>query len=194
MKKAIFKTLLLTVLSISIFSCKKDDKQTAPAFQEENFFEGYLAASGFNQSVITDIDLGDYEFGLEFTPLVRGSITSLRVKLPEANPSLRITIWDKVAGTIIKTEIANVALANTVYNFDIVDIVLTKDKEYAITMNSNDWYSREKTDGTNAAYPFTIGNIEINKYIWDDGKAQDYPLSSSVSYYSGDLSFNFLQQ
>lgn len=62
-------------------------------------------------------------------------MSSLRVQLPEANPSLRVTIWDKDAGTIIKTEIVNVAIANTVYN---VDIPLVKDKVYAVSMNSND--------------------------------------------------------
>ncbi|MEO8933034.1 MAG: hypothetical protein ABI295_01905 [Xanthomarina sp.] len=196
MKKIILKSALLLFVSAAVISCVSDDDtdNLGPNYLQENFFEGYLINSGFNQKVTSDIDLGDYEFGLEFKPLVAGYITSLRVQLPEANPLLRITIWDKVAGTKIKTVILNVAASNTVYNVDIEDLVLVKDKEYAITMNSNDWYNREKTDGSEATYPITVGNIQINTYIWNDGSAQDYPTRTSKSYYSGDLSFNFLQR
>ena len=193
MKNIILKSALLLLFTTAFLSCSSDDDNPKPTYQEENFLEGYLTTTGFNQEVTSDIDLGDYEFGLEFTPLTSGYITSLRVQLPEANPTLRVTIWDKVAGTVIKTEIVNVAAANTVYNIDIVDILLSKDKEYAVTMNSNDWYNREKTDGTDATYPVTVGNLKINTYIWDDGTAQDYPKSTADSYYSGDLSFNFLR-
>ncbi len=192
MKRIILKVMLLAFLCISILSCKKDD--SGPSFQEENFLDGYLTTTGFNQKVISFVNSGTYEFGLEFTPLVKGSITSLRVKLPDTNPSLRITIWDKVAVAIIKTEIFNVVAANTVYDIDIVDLPLVKDREYAITMSSNDWYNREKTDGSNTTYPVSIGNIKINKYIYSDGATQVYPLSVGVRYYAGDLSFNFLQQ
>lgn len=194
MKNTILKSAILLFFITALFSCSSDDDKSEPTYEEENFLEGYLIASGFDQEVSSDLNLGDYELGLEFQPLVNGSITSLRLRLPEANPSLRVTIWDKVAGTIIKTEIVNVAVANTVYNVDIVDLLLVKDKKYAITMNSNDWYNRERTDGNDAAYPITVGNIQINTYLWDAGTAQDYPTSIGTSYYSGDLSFNFLQQ
>lgn len=194
MKKTIFKTLLIGLMTLSIFSCSKDDSPSSTSFQEENFFDGYLSTTGFNQEFVEFVNSGNFEFGLEFAPLVNGSITSLRLKLPDANPSLRVTIWDKVAGTIIKTEIVNVATANTVYNFDIIDIPLVKDKEYAITMNSNDWYNRKKTDGTDATYPLTVGNIKIVNYIWSGGITQNYPGSESGSYVAGDLSFNFIQK
>ncbi len=196
-KKTIFKIAFLTCISISILSCNNDD-DSGPSFQEENFLDGYLSTIGFDQKVTDLTNTGAanfYEFGLEFTPLVKGSITSLQVKLPDANPSLRITIWEKGTPSILKTEIVNVVSANTVYTVDIVDLPLVKDKEYAITMNSNDWYRREKTDGSDAVYPVSIGNIKINKFMVSGvSTAQEYPSLVGLNRYSGDLSFNFLQQ
>lgn len=196
-----------------MFSCVKEDKETCtdgikngketdidcggdctPCKVEENFFDDYLISTGFNQNVSNFINSGDYEFGLEFRPIVDGYITSLRIQLPDTNPSLRVTIWDKAAGTIIKTEIVNVAAANTIYNVDIVDLLMVKDKEYTITMNSNDWYNRNRNDGSAATYPFTIGNIQIINYLWNSGTAQNYPLNYDVSYFAGDISFNFLKK
>ncbi len=191
MKKLILKSALIIFVSATLLSCSKDDD--GPNYQEENFLEGYLSSTDFNQKVTDYINSGSYEFGLEFTPLVNGVITSIRVELPDTNPSLKVTIWDKETGTVLKTEIVNVASANTVYNFDIVDLALTKDKEYTITMNSNDWYKREKTDGINATYPITVGNIQINNYKWGSGNLQVYPGNTSSNYFAGDISFNFKQ-
>lgn len=192
MKKSILRTALFLFVSTLMISCSKDDD--TPSFQEENFLNAYLAATNFNEANVSFINSGSYEFGLEFSPIVKGSMTSLRVQLPEANPSLRVTIWDKDAGTIIKTEIVNVAIANTVYNVDIVDIPLVKDKVYAVSMNSNDWFERKKTDETVATYPITAGNIKVINYLWLSGVSQTYPTIVATDYYAGDLSFNFLQQ
>lgn len=160
-------------------------------FPRRNFLNAYLAATNFNEANVSFINSGSYEFGLEFSSIVKGSMSSLRVQLPEANPSLRVTIWDKDAGTIIKTEIVNVAIANTVYN---VDIPLVKDKVYAVSMNSNDWFDCKKTDETVATYPITAGSIKVINYLWLSGVSQTYLTIVATDYYAGDLSFNFLQQ
>jgi hypothetical protein len=195
MKKITIKNfILLASLTLAIVSCKKDDEPTpAPTFTEESFVDGYLNSTGFNQKTTNQVNFGDYEFGIEFKPLVKGKITSLLVKLPDVRTNLKVTIWDKAATSILRTEVVNVAAANTAYTFDIADLDLVKDKEYAITMNSNDWYDREKTDGSNATYPVTSGNIQILAYKWLGGTTQTYPTNNSADYYAGDCTFKFVQ-
>lgn len=191
MKATILKVYVLILTAVLVTSCSDDD--SGANFTEENFLEDYLDQSGFVQKEVVFINSGDYEFGLDFTPKVKGKITALKVMLPAANPSLRITVWNKAAGTIYRTETVNVANADTAFVFDISDLELIKDNEYTITMNSNDWYDRRRTDSGAATYPFVIGNIQINRYRWAGGSAQTYPANVSSNYYAGDLSFTFLQ-
>lgn len=185
--------LSIIILSVLALSCsKKEDSAPSPiVYQEEDYLAGYLSTTNFTQNITNFINSGDYEFGNEFIPLVKGKITSLKVKLPDSRSNLRVTLWDKASGLVLKTEVVNVAAANTSYVFDIVDIELVKDKEYTITMNSNDWYNERKTDNSSVVYPITVGNIKITSYKYASGTAQVYPTSSALNYYAGDLSFNF---
>ncbi|MCC2591534.1 hypothetical protein [Chryseobacterium sp. MFBS3-17] len=66
------------------------------------------------------------------------------------------------------------------------------DKEYMITMNSNDWYMREKSSGT-ISYPIHAGNIVIHNYGYASGTLQVFPQYWPQDYYAGDLSFDFQQ-
>lgn len=189
-KKIIVVLALATVLS----SCSKDDNPT-PSYTEENFMSGFLTNSGFSALTDNSVNNGDYEFGLEFTPLVKGKITFLKIKLPEANNALRITIWDKSTATpsVIRTETVNVTTIDAEQGFDISDLELQANKQYAITMNSNDWYNHRRTGNTEATYPITSGNIRIDNYKWISGTTQMYPTNVATTYYAGDLSFNFIQ-
>lgn len=191
MKNHFTKTILAVVITIALSSCSKDD---GPSYNEENFMSGYLTNSGFSATT-SYIDAGNYEFGLEFTPLVKGKITSLKVKLPAVNNALRVTIWDKSTSTaiVIRSETVNVTAADTEQGFDIADLELTANHQYAITMNSNDWYDHRRTDVSNTTYPITSGNIRIDSYKYSSGSAQTYPTTPVLYYYAGDVSFNFLQ-
>lgn len=186
------------VAFISLFfiliSCSKDEQPKKKQYVEENYFTEYLRQSGFDTHISPRINFGqNHEDGIEFTPLVKGVITGLQVRLPDANPALRVTIWEKVSKAIVKTEFLNVEYASTSYIFDIDDIPLTKDKEYAITFNSNDYYSRTGANDAEANYPITAGNIKISAYRFGEGVSQIYPQYSLTRSYAGDLSFNFLQ-
>src|SRR5690606_26366497 len=191
MKTTILKTLML-VFVVLITACSSDD-DSGPNYTEENFLAGYLASSAFDESETNFINSGTYEFGLDFTPLVQGKITTFKVMLPDANPELRITIWNKQTNTVLRTEVVDVATADTEFTFDIADLDLVKDNEYAITMSSDGWYNREKTDGSAITYPIISGNIQINAYKWLGVSTQTYPTTVSEDYYAGDLSFDFLQ-
>ncbi len=177
-----------------VFSCSKEEQPTTIKYEEENFLTGYLQQTGFDNFTSTTIDRQENcEFCTAFTPLVKGVITALQVKLPASNPSLRITIWDAATKIAIKTVIVNVAQANTAYTFDIEDFQLQKDKDYAISFNSNDYFVRRWPSDDEANYPITVKNIKINSFSYDEGLNQTYPSVILKRSYLGDLSFNFLQ-
>lgn len=191
------KTLktLFTILSAAILtvSCSSDDdKDNTPEFKTENPLAVYYTQTGFT-TVSNFVNSGDYEFGLVFTPTVKGKIKALTLKLPATNPSVRVTIWDYTAKTVLRTETLNVAAADVQVNKEISELALEKDKKYMITMNSNDWYKKSKADNSNVTYPIVAGNITFNEYRWLSGTTQTFPTNVSASYNAGDLSFDFQQ-
>jgi hypothetical protein len=186
MKALNFKIILLVGISVLAFSCKKETSNP-----EVNPLESYLIATGFNEKTTNQIDLGNYEFGLAFKPLVNGKITALVVKIPDVNAALRMTIWNKTSATILKTETINYATAGVEVTTAISGINLTAGTEYMVTFNSNDWYDRRRNASTNATYPVTVGDISITAYSFISGSAQSLPNSPQLSYYAGDISFKF---
>jgi hypothetical protein len=194
-KSNVKNVVIIALLIFGAVSCKKDKAEPAPTvYPEESFLDGYLNSTGFSQALTNVVNFNNYELGLEFKPTVKGKITSLLVKLPDVRTDLRVTIWDKATQMPIRIETVNVAVANTQYDFDIADLELVKDKEYAITMNSNDYYLREKTNGTAATYPVVSGNITIISHKFVVGTAQTYPTSpAQLDYYGGDCTFKFKQ-
>ncbi len=184
------KILSGALLAILAISCSSDDSKSGSSYPVENPLESYYTQTGFTTSS-NFINSGSYEFGLAFSPNVKGVMKAITVKLPDANPALRVTIWDYTTKEVIKTETVNVASANTLVSHPISDLVLEKDKKYMITMNSNDWYKRNKADNTNATYPVTAGNIKFLEYRWLSGTTQTFPTTVSANYNAGDLSFDF---
>ena len=189
------KKLACITISIFALSCsKKDDSPTAPVYKEENFYEGFLINSGYIELTVNYINSSlNYEGGFEFSPMVKGKITSLVVKIPDIKNNLKITLWDQVTKTVLRTETVNVASANTQYVFDIIDIDLIKDKEYCISMNTDDYYVRSRQDNTNATYPIIVGNIKVNRCKTLRITSQTYPEITLLKSCLGDLSFNFLR-
>ncbi|MCT2560361.1 DUF4082 domain-containing protein [Chryseobacterium herbae] len=176
-------------------SCSKDEDEAVPqpiVYAEENPLNKYHETTGFT-TVTNFINAGNYEFGLVFSPNVKGKINAITVKLPDVNPALKITIWDYTSKTILRTEVVNVATSNTLLTKAIEALALEKDKKYMITMNSNDWYKNNKPDNTNAVYPVTAGNIKFLEYRWLSTSSQVFPTNISQDYNGGDLSFNFQQ-
>lgn len=192
------KTLktLFFLLSIALitFSCSSDDDKPEPIkYAEENPLDAYMAGSGFSQKAVDVKNSGIYEYGFSFKPTVTGKINALVVKIPDVNPTLRITVWDAATKTVIKSEVINVATANVTVEKAITPIALTKDKEYFFTVNSDDWINRTKTDGSAATYPIVAGNITITGYAYISSTATEtiFPTNARNTYYAGDMSFKF---
>jgi hypothetical protein len=200
------KIALLALIIVVATSCKKNKAdneckdEPAVTYPEENFLDGYLSQTSYNQSqTVTGIGvLGSSEYGLEFEPLENGKITALVIKLPEANNSLRVTIWDKATATIIKRETVDVAAANTDQAFDIADIDLVKNKQYAISIYALKTFINRRTNSSDATYPLTIGNIKIlaHKFIFNPITSgpiagSGYPNVNIKNSYYGNYSFKF---
>jgi hypothetical protein len=189
---------LFAILSLALFtfSCSSDDdKSDKVTFAEENPLDIYMAASGFSQKAVDVKNSGIYEYGFSFKPTVTGKINAVIVKIPDTNPALRITLWDAATKTVIKSETVNVATANVTVEKAISPIVLTKDKEYYYTVNSDDWINRTKTDGSAAPYPIVAGNITITGYAYISSTAAEtlFPTNLRNTYYAGDVTFKFQQ-
>jgi hypothetical protein len=170
----------------SMISCNSDSENSI----ETNFLGDYLQKTKFENKVTSIKDGTSAEAGLFFTPTANGKITKLKVKIPDVNSALKITIWQGT--TIVKTETVNVTKADTEQVFDIADISLTSGKEYAITMNSGDWYKRNITDESNVTYPITSGFFKINAFKKTDSTTPTLPTTTIANAYYGDLSFDYL--
>lgn len=189
--KTMFALLLAAFFSTSC-SSDNDNEVVASTFNVENPLATYYSKTGFTTSV-NFINSGNYEFGLVFTPTVKGNIKAITLQLPDANPVVRVTIWDFVSKAVLRSETVNVATANVAVVKAISELALEKDKKYMITMNSNDWYEKAKEDKTNATYPVIAGNIKFEEYRWGSGTTQTFPANISLDYNGGDLSFDFQQ-
>lgn len=186
------KVTVLVILAFSLSNCSNSDDDPAPTPDTSvNPLTAYLTATGFSENTTNVLNGGDYEFGLSFTPTVNGKITALVVKIPDVNPTLRMTIWNKTAGTVLKSETINYATADVEVTKAIDAVNVTAGTEYFVTFNSNDWYDRRRNNSSNATYPVTVGDISITGYSYKGGAAQALPNTPQLNYYAGDISFRF---
>ncbi len=194
MKTLKLRLVLVCCVATLALSCDKDDDNpTVPVYQPESPLQGFLNATGFNQSEESVIDGSNSEYGYRFRPTVTGSITSLAVRIPDVNNNLRVTIWDVATQEPIKTETFNVTSSGVAIVKDIVPLPLVKDKEYLISINTADYYVRERNNGSSAVYPVSVGNIQITGYAYASGLLQTFPATTATDLYSGDVNFTFLR-
>jgi hypothetical protein len=192
------KLFLVAILFMAaLVSCKKDktpDPVPPVVYAEENPLPSFLSNTGFNQLSTVSNYVTKYEEGFSFKANVKGKINALVMKLPVANSSLRITIWDNVSKAVLRTENVNVPTANTEATIIIPTFDIVKDKEYFISMWTNDDYVRSRTDNAAAGYPIVSGNISVLSCLYKQvASGQVFPTSSTTKYYYGDISFKFQQ-
>ncbi|MES2748503.1 MAG: DUF4082 domain-containing protein [Bacteroidota bacterium] len=188
-----FKAIIFFGLAFTLANCSNDDAD-APSvpivYTEQNPLEGYLAVSGFNQSGSYFIDGGNVEIGFSFFPTVTGRINAITAKIPGNRNGMRVTIWDKLTGTIIRTEHIDVT-AGTMATKSIYPLPLVKNKEYIISCNTDDWYDHRRSNNSSVTYPLAIDDISITGSYYLTTAAQTIPTIYSNSYYTGDISFVF---
>lgn len=190
------KTLLLVAVMLTLSSvfvnCNKDeDPAETVVVPIQDPLPLFLTASGFNQAVLNWIDGPFFELGYSFIPMVNGTINAIVVKIPAPSIGVRVTIWDKLNGTMLRTESVDVPAADMEVTKQIADLNLVKNREYIISFNTNKYYRRVKTDNSNVIYPFTFGDIQITDVLYGNGTAQTIPSIKQFDRYLGDCSFKF---
>jgi hypothetical protein len=183
--------LAIVIISIAtLFSCGGNDVVKPATYVKENPLQAYFIETKFAE-VSSVVDEGDYEFGISFMPRYDGEISAIVVKLPAEQTNLRMTLWDAVTKTVIETDTLVTVAAETETSKPIKPLAVTKNHEYMITFNTNDWYEHVRADGSDVTYPIIAGDISITGYGYSQGIEQLYPTEFETSYYAGDLSFVF---
>lgn len=195
--KTLKTTILILTLITLTFACSKKDDEVTPApkvYPEENFWQGFIINAGFTSP--TSITSTLKEFGYKFIPRVKGKINSVVVKLPVSG-SVGVRIWDLTTGARIGQETFTVPTANVDFTKTITPLSINKDKEYAISVYSENYYKYQRTS---TVYPINSGNITISNFDFANGTATS--LSNFVTSFgsvfigneiNGNISFNFQQ-
>ncbi|MBP7257479.1 MAG: DUF4082 domain-containing protein, partial [Chitinophagales bacterium] len=128
------KTIIILLFTIVIISCSKEENKTPIIYGEENPLNGFLSQLFYYEETYTYInELGGIaQVGMSFTPLVKGKINAIVVKIPSVNNNLKVAIWDKQTRAKLRVEYLNVTSANSFITKEITPLELTKDKEYVI--------------------------------------------------------------
>lgn len=190
------KTFIGLALTLVLLAgCSKKDKPEPVVYGEEDPLPGFLARSFYSQETYTWInELGGVaQYGMSFVPLVNGKINSLVIKIPAANDALKVIIWDKATKSKVRVETVKIAAANTLVTKAITPLVLVKDKEYVITMFTDDFYARNKTGNGVGSFPVISGNIKVTASVSGSATNELFPLGGSGNQYFGDCSFLFQQ-
>ena len=192
MKNIATLTLPLFFFAFCLFlgACSKDDNQPAIIiYPEENPLQEYITKANYITPPTNFINtVSPYEMGFGFKPLFKGKINALVIKIPDTNLNLRVTIWDKTTRTPIRTENVNVTASDTEIVKLIEPLQLKQNKEYSITINTEDFYMY--SDG-NGNYPFTSGNIQILDFSDFPTLSQTFPTNFRTKLYYGNCSFKF---
>ncbi len=191
--------LCITILCLAIFaSCSKSDNDTPEpkVYPEENPLAVYLEKTGFNQTAIPFEQRNPFEIGFSFKPKVKGKINAVILKTPHNGTNIRVTIWNAITKTPLRTLILPSVVAETEVKQTIDPLEINPETEYLISFMSKIYYLRRKTDESVAVYPVEAGNISITKchsINITNPSAQEFPQSGHFNFYLGDISFVFQQ-
>ncbi len=178
---------MLLSLLIILVGCNKDhDAIEAPEPPISEFpMEGLL--SGLERTNVETNTGFLMEFGFEFTPLVRGTLKSIVVNLPETD-DYRVTLWDAERKEQILSATV-MATAETLTASVELSLELHQNKEYAVTVRSEHWFRYQKPNGS-AFLPLEVNHIEILNYAENVVNIQSQP---SLMLYPDFFHDDFLQ-
>jgi|SRR6218665_165301 len=195
--KNYFYSFALMLTLFSIVSCSDDDQlvTTAPiAFAEENPWIGLLQETNLGHTTLSYIDDNNYyDMGIAFIPLVKGTINSFVIKIPDNHENVRITVWDRATAMVLRTEYIDILTANTDTKLEITPLLLEKDKEYVVAITSDDYYMLFQENGSAVSYPVTIGHIKVTGGTDQMANGQQMPEFYTANAISGIVTFNFQQ-
>lgn len=196
--KNVKQILVLALMAVALVNCSADEEQpvTLPplVFQNENPYADFINTAGFTTVYVYTDDNNYYEIGYKFTPLVKGEINAVFVKIPAVVSDVRLTIWDVASGTPIRTEYVDVAEPSTKTTLAIAPLPLEKNKEYAVSINTRDYYFRYSPTGAYQNFPVVVNHLSISGAFSNMGTAQEnVDFTTIVNGAFGDCSISFKQ-
>ena len=193
MKKISLVGLLFMAI---LLGCKKDKTEQDIVYSEENTFENLRTSIAQNSTINNVLNSAYYfEVGSSFKSLVKGNIKTLYVRIPDTSSILIVTIWDKSTQAKLLQTTVNITNSNTERVLDITPIAIEPNKEYIISMKTNDYYLYKKSGSTLISYPFTSGNIIYTATVSADPLTPGVMPTTAFNQgtYFGEVHFKFQQ-
>jgi hypothetical protein len=181
--------MVLGFVTFLLIGCKKDTTTNLEKPITALFADNTISDANFDTVYINDFY---YEFGFEFEVTKNGKVTQLGTHIPDTD-DVRVSLWDLSDTSVIAQSTISV-LANTPKFVNLATSVsLTTSKKYAITMQSNDYYYKQRTSTVVYSYPITKGNIKITKYGFNSGlnTSAKYPNIFATNYLAGVVDFTY---
>jgi hypothetical protein len=193
MKKKIRSILLFSNILfylIFLFSCKKDKTETIP---DETAFSNILADSTYTIRVSQLNSPKIYEFGIRFSPSIKGVVTKLGCKLPKKGV-YRMCLWnvnDKML--LVETTVNQITSELTWQAITKTNIEVGK--SYYITVTADNWYDAYPKSTNNVSYPIIRDNIQLQAFGYVQnfvGASSKIPtLEDNKTSISGIIDFGF---
>ncbi len=199
------KIFLYLAIATCFTACKKDKVEEVPALASTPAVESYSLAGFLKQTKYEEKVTAEngsngtiLEIGFTFEPQIDGNLTAYKIKLPTANSSYKIVLWDVATQLPILSQICNYTTPNIEASFALVTPkVLVKNKKYCISYivsPTTSYFIRSRNNGTAATFPFSIGNMKIyspSYKILTDQNLRAFPNNVELFIYYGDVSFTF---
>lgn len=123
-------------------------------------FSNFLADNTMNVTVTANPNNNIFEYGLRFIVTRKGRMVKVGSRLPKAG-IYRISIWDIATKTVITQQYVYQLTGNVQAWADIPALALTANKEYFISIISDNWNEAYPKVGSTITYPITKGSLKV---------------------------------
>ncbi|RYU96383.1 hypothetical protein [Emticicia agri] len=130
------------------------------ALESAEVFSNFLADNTMNISVTNNPAQNIFEYGLRFVVTRKGRMVKVGSRLPKAG-IYRISVWDVATRTIIVQQYVYQIINNVQAWADIPALALTANKEYFISIISDNWNEAYPKAGSIITYPITKGSLKV---------------------------------
>lgn len=152
--------LIIITIFVLISGCKKTKLQPS-----ETPFSSILADSTYKIVVTTKNNSTFYEYGLKFTSSKAGKINKLGCWLPNSG-QYRMCLWDFENKNILAQTTVNQSSTNKFSWAEIPSINIEPNKQYFVSIISNNWHDATNKLAYQIPYPLEKNNIKILTFAY----------------------------
>ncbi|WP_337043689.1 hypothetical protein [Emticicia sp. 17c] len=133
--------------------------------QSKEMFSSFLADSTMRTEVTNTHNTTIYEYGLRFQVTQNGIIVKVGSKLPNAGV-YRVSVWDAASKTVLAQKYVVQYLPNVQAWADVPELALEANKDYFISIISDNWNDAYLKSGSLIAYPLVKDNFKIMAFAY----------------------------